>query len=435
MNKPYGCQFLRELLERIESGSRPSGGLLQGKDGIPSLGGENVTLDGRLFLDEVRRISYGFFSRMARGRLRPGDVLINKDGAQTGKVAIFEDEFPDAAINEHLFLLRGREDVIDQRYLFWSLHARGAQRQIARSITGSAQPGLSQTFVQKVRITVPEIAEQRRIAEIIDTLDETIRKTEQVIDKLERARNGLRNDLLTHGIDENGQLRDPERHPELFKESPLGRIPAEWDCSLLGDIAIHVGSGITPRGGRAVYVPEGVLFIRSQNVHFDGLRLDDDVAYISKMMHEAMKRSEVLPYDVLLNITGASIGRVCFFPGGIGPANVNQHVCVVRLPQTNESDSKFLAAALAAHIGQHQIHRLNAGGNRPGLNYQQLRTFLIPWPRKYERQTTARILSELERWIADERATLAKFRRLQHALMDDLLTGRIRVKGHEYPTA
>ncbi len=72
---------------------------------------------------------------------------------------------------------------------------------------------------------LPPLPEQRRIAEILDTLDEAIRKTEQVIAKLQQMKQGLLHDLLTRGIDDNGELRDPERHPEQFKDSPLGRIP------------------------------------------------------------------------------------------------------------------------------------------------------------------------------------------------------------------
>lgn len=220
-------------------------------------------------------------------------------------------------------------------------------------------------------------------------------------------------------------MRDPKKNPEQFKNCPIGRVPIEWDCPTLGALAIHVGSGITPRGGSEVYQSEGVLFIRSQNVHSDGLRLED-VVYISRRMHEAMKRSAVLPYDVLLNITGASIGRVCFFPKAIGLANVNQHVCVIRLRQPDEIDSRLLTAMLVSSIGQLQIRRLNAGGNRPGLNYEQLRAFAVPWPHKDERQFTVRVLSESENRLAQERAILAKLKCLKQGFMDDLLTGRVR---------
>jgi len=278
------------------------------------------------------------------------------------------------------------------------------------------------------------LPEQRRIAEILDTLDEAIRKTEQLIEKLKLMKQGLLHDLLTRGIDDNGELRDPERHPEQFRDSPLGTIPTLWDTPKIEDIAIHVGSGLTPRGGSEVYRSQGILFLRSQNVHFDGLRLDD-VAYISPTVHASMARSEVFAFDVLLNITGASIGRVCWLPAGLGPVNVNQHVCAIRLATAFEPDAQFLAAVLGSHVGQHQIYRLNAGGNREGLNYEQLRSFVVPWPSPAERTAIASRLNAVAERLRAEGAAHSKLTLLKHGLADDLLTGRVRVPVGEEVTA
>ena len=87
--------------------------------------------------------------------------------------------------------------------------------------------------MDRLSVWLPPLPEQRRIAEILDTVDEAIRRTEQVIAKLQQMKQGLLHDLLTRGIDENGELRDPERHPEQFKDSPLGRIPREWEVGPL----------------------------------------------------------------------------------------------------------------------------------------------------------------------------------------------------------
>ncbi|MBD0310948.1 MAG: restriction endonuclease subunit S, partial [Microcoleus sp. T1-bin1] len=149
-------------------------------------------------------------------------------------------------------------------------------------------------------------------------------------------------------------MRETVVKTEEFKNSPLGKIPTDWDVVSIDKIAIYVGSGITPRGGSNVYKKECILFIRSQNVTFNGLRLDD-VAYIDNRTHESMKRSEVFAHDVLLNITGASIGRCCPVPPGLDAANVNQHVCAIRLPNPNREDAIFLSSVLASYIGQSQI--------------------------------------------------------------------------------
>lgn len=208
---------------------------------------------------------------------------------------------------------------------------------------------------------------------------------------------------------------------EEFKDSPLGEIPHDWDAVSIDEIAVHVGSGITPRGGSNVYTKEGILFIRSQNVTFSGLLLDD-VAYINLRTHESMKRSEIFAHDVLINITGASIGRCCPVPQGLGTTNVNQHVCAIRLFNPNRQDAIFLSSVLASHIGQSQIDRLNAGGNREGLNYQQLRSFIIPFPPPEERACIAEILDTVDKAIARTSSLIIKLKQTKAGLLQDLLT-------------
>src|SRR6516225_4251770 len=115
-----------------------------------------------------------------------------------------------------------------------------------------------------------------------------------------------------------------------MRETPLGLLPADWSVRPIDDLAAQVGSGVTPRGGRESYLKEGVPLIRSQNVLMNRLDLTD-VAYIGEDVHESMSRSSLQPGDLLLNITGASIGRVAVVPAWLQTANVNQHVCRIRL--------------------------------------------------------------------------------------------------------
>ena len=95
------------------------------------------------------------------------------------------------------------------------------------------------------------------------------------------------------------------------------------------DFTTKVGSGVTPRGGAEVYRSEGIPLFRSQNVTNEGLLLDD-IAYISKEIHESMSSTRLRANDVLLNITGASIGRCYYLPKVFTEGNVNQHVCIIR---------------------------------------------------------------------------------------------------------
>ena len=361
-------------------------------------------------------------------RLEQGDILYShiNSVAHMGKVAIYSDLMP-LYHGMNLMLLRPNREYVDPDFLFLLLsseHARAYARRECKSAINQAS--LGQGEIKVLPVTLPPLYEQHCIAEILDTLDEAIQKTEQLIAKLKQIKQGLLHDLLTRGIDENGQLRDPIAHPEQFKDSVLGRIPLEWDVPRIRDIAVYVGSGVTPRGGSEVYRSEGVLFLRSQNIHFDGLHLDD-VAYIDSRTHEQMSRSEVFPHDVLINITGASIGRCCAVPEGIGPTNVNQHVCAIRTAEPRKEDAKYFASVLTSYIGQSQIDRLNAGGNREGLNYEQLRSFSVPWPRQDERKRIAEVISAHDKRLSDEEEYLQKLGLEKKGLMHDLLTGKVRV--------
>jgi type I restriction enzyme S subunit len=279
---------------------------------------------------------------------------------------------------------------------------------------------------KSLKVGLPDLSEQRRIADVLDTVDAAIQETDAVVEKQEQVKTGLLQDLLTRGLDADGCLRDPEREPEAFRETELGITPEAWEVKQVGELAKHVSSGSTPKGGKKVYQQEGIPFIRSQNVWSDGLDLSD-VALIPREIHQDMTRTQLQAHDVLLNITGASIGRCCVVPESLGEANVNQHVCIIRLPQSARLDSHFLSRILTCHIGQQQIKRLQAGGSREGLNYSQLKSFLVPWPGENERRMIVNRIETARSKQYREKAYREKLQSLKTGLMQDLLTGRVRV--------
>ena len=366
-------------------------------------------------------------SEIERFALHAGDVVITKDSEtpdDIGVPAVIVEDIDGLVCGYHLALIRPNGSV-HPTFLAKQLASAPTIKYFAANATGSTRFGLAIGTIEKLVVPTPPIAEQSKIAEVLSTVDRAIEQTEALIAKQQRIRTGLMQDLLTRGIDEHGNLRSEQTHK--FKDSPLGRIPVEWSAVKLDQLASRVGSGVTPTGGESVYTQEGVLFIRSQNVHFDGLRLND-VAYIPERIHLSMLRSEAFENDVLLNITGASIGRCCRMPNIDGYANVNQHVCTIRLLGSTEATAGVLAAALESHIGQSQIAQLNAGGNREGLNYQQVRSFVLPWPG--DDSEFVRIYSEI-RQLADSlnasQASLGKLHLLKTGLMQDLLSGNRRV--------
>jgi len=201
----------------------------------------------------------------------------------------------------------------------------------------------------------------------------------------------------------------------------LQKYPEDWNVATIDDLAVRVGSGVTPTGGSEVYKDRGIVFLRSQNITNAGLKLDD-VAYIDVETHKKMEASRVEDFDVLINITGASIGRVTYVPKYFPEANVNQHVCEIRLHNSTEYKAKFLSYVLISDIGQRQIHCLNAGGNREGLNFQQLRSFVVPSPPESQIEKITNILSTVDKLIEKTQAIIDKHTAIKQGMMADFFT-------------
>lgn len=143
------------------------------------------------------------------------------------------------------------------------------------------------------------------------------------------------------------------------------------------DFATKVGSGVTPKGGASVYQDNGIPLFRSQNVTNDEFLLDD-IAYISEEIHKSMIGTRLMPNDVLLNITGASIGRCYYLPKNFKEGNVNQHVCIIR-PKGNVLPA-FLYYNIISAKGQHMIDLCQTGANREGLTKENICNFEFDIP-------------------------------------------------------
>src|ERR1700682_3776903 len=137
-----------------------------------------------------------------------------------------------------------------------------------------------------------------------------------------------------------------------FRLTEVGVIPEDWSSDRLGDLVSRVGSGITPRGGERVYKAEGRPFVRSQNVGW-GVLVFDDIAVIDEKTHSAFASSEIEDGDVLLNITGASIGRSAVVDSRVAGGNVNQHVCEIRTKK-GRLEPSYLSSYLLSTQGQRQ---------------------------------------------------------------------------------
>ena len=246
---------------------------------------------------------------------------------------------------------------------------------------------------------------------------------ERLIALLEEEKQAIINQAVTRGLDPNVPLK-----PSGVQW--LGDVPAHWEVVPLATLATKIGSGVTPRGGSTIYQESGIPFLRSQNVHFDGLRLEE-VAFINAELHRLLSGTHVQAGDVLLNITGASIGRVCYVPHGLTDANVNQHVCIIR-PKVNRLLPEFLASFLSTPFMQAEIRFEQNGASREGLTLRAIRSLKILVPPVSEQ---ARILESTSAQTASSQLVLTAARRqiellreYRTRLISDVVTGKLDVR-------
>ncbi len=224
-----------------------------------------------------------------------------------------------------------------------------------------------------------------------------------------------------------------------MSDVPHLRFPefsGEWEKCKIGELAIKVGSGVTPRGGESVYKMDGHPFVRSQNVGLGHLILDD-IAFIDEETHLRQKSTELKLEDVLLNITGASIGRSALVNEQVVGGNVNQHVCIIR---TKESlIPSFLCNFLLSNYGQRQIDSFQAGGNRQGLNFEQIKSIKIAIPSTKEQTKVAKLLQLIEERIATQNKIIEDLKKLKSAIIEKVFCPPnqkqpvCRIKGFEQP--
>lgn len=204
----------------------------------------------------------------------------------------------------------------------------------------------------------------------------------------------------------------------------LGDIPAHWSVERIGRLVTKVGSGVTPKGGADAYQPQGITFLRSQNVYEEGLRLGD-VVFIDRDTDAEMAATRVHASDLLLNITGASLGRCTLVPPELGPANVNQHVCIIRFG-SSKAEPAFIHRAFTSALIQAQIRSFENGSSREGLNFQQVKSLVVAVPPQAEQRTIADVLAEatsrFNTLVSKKQALIEKLKEKRAALISRTVT-------------
>jgi len=324
-------------------------------------------------------------------------------------------------------VLRSIRDMSNPKYLYYITKTHPFRKMGEAFMSGSAgQKRVPSNFIENLFFPYSPLPEQKQLAKYLDhkttQIDSLIEKKGRLIELLKEERTAVINQAVSKGLDSNVPMKDSGIEW-------MGEIPAHWKIKKVKHLTTKIGSGITPRGGSAIYLDAGIPLLRSQNVHFYGLLLDD-VAYISEEIFTGMLNSEVLAGDVLLNITGASIGRCYYVDESLGKANVNQHVCIVR--PKSDIETEYLYLILASDIGQTQVFHCQTGANREGLNFEQLKNFIVPYPNKEQRdliinhikKETARI----DTIISKSEKEIELLQEYRTALISEVVTGKIDIR-------
>jgi type I restriction enzyme S subunit len=404
-----------------QSGSRPYGGATLDSGEIPSLGGENIKMSGGVIYEPVKKVPEHFFHQMKKGILRDKDVLINKDGANTGKVGLYSaTNYQVACVNEHVFILRADTNSLTQEFLYYLLLSDYGQKKIKDKISGSAQPGLGSTFLKGFVTQIPaSLAEQHQITDILSMLDEAIAQSESLVRKYQYIKQGLMFDVLTRGVDENGELRDFV--PHVFKPSEFGDIPKEWNVVSCSSICSEIIVGIVIRPAQ-YYVTEGVPALRSKNIKVNGID-DSDLVFISDKSNRLLSKSMLKKGNVVTVRTGEP-GTSCVIPDDYDGANCID--LIISRPKPNV-DPAYLALWINSPFGKNQVLQRQGGLAQQHFNVGHQKELMIAMPSFDEQQRITAMLNTQQELIEQELALIDKLLLVKQGLMQDLLSGQVRV--------
>ena len=390
------------------------------KNSYPVISTLAINIEGKIDFSKntLRQLP---FAKIDKLLLKKGDILIEKSGGSSdipaGKVALLKKDFKGTASN-FIQIVRVKSDVSPNfifyklLYDFWNRNTEKFQQKT----TGIINFKLNEYF--KSFIILPPLPEQQKIAEILETLDNAIEKTDKIIEKYKRIKQGLMQDLLTKGIDENSKIRNPKFHK--FKNSPLGKIPEEWEVVRLGEVSELI-SGSTPDTNVSEFWNGNIVWITPEDLSKQpSLTISSSKRKITK---SALKKNAIklIPKNSIVISTRAPIGYIKVVTVDY---TTNQGCKSIKF---NENfNPMFLAYLLNTKV----IEMINLSGGTTfyEISKTELSNLKIPLPPLPEQKRIAEILSQIDQTIEKETAYKEKLQHIKKGLMEDLLTGKVRVK-------
>ena len=340
-------------------------------------------------------------------------------------VIIFDDfttdskyvDFPFKVKSSAMKFLKVKDGVkADLKLLFERLN------QIKLSSTGGEHKRRWISEYSKIKIVLPKkLEEQQKIAEILSKVDKAIVQTEAQIEKYNRIKTGLMQDLLTKGIDEQGNIRSETTHE--FKDSPLGRIPKEWEtlpidklCSLIVDC----------KNRTCPFIEQSSYpVIRTSNIK-NGTLVWNDMKYTDKISYKIWTDRAIPQHEDVIITREAPLGQVFKIPRGLTPV-LGQRTMMYRLDKSKLTPD-FLVNTVLLDKTQSYFNQISGGSTVHHLKVGEMRSFLIAIPQDVnEQKTIDENLNSLENVINTLKEKSIKLQSLKTGLMQDLLSGKVRV--------
>jgi type I restriction enzyme S subunit len=365
---------------------------------------------------DLFRVSASIEQRYQNARVKTGDVIITIVGASTGTVAVVPQWLDDANITQTTARVAINSSRTCSNFCKHVLASWCGQVQVRNYIKGGAQPGLNCGDIAKFKIPLPPtLAEQEAIASALSDADAWIESLEQLIAKKRQIKQGAMQELLT------GKRRLPGFEVKRgYKQTEFGVIPNDWNTirlTLLADV--RDGTHESPR-----YVKDGVPFVTSKNI-VSG-RIDfKEITYISEPdAREIDKRSKVNRNDILVSMIG-TVGNAAIID--FDPVFCIKNVALIKT-DINALHPYYLLQLIRSDDYSSYIESQLAGGIQKFISLSILRSLDVPLPPIFTEQTAiATVLSDMDTEIESLESKLAKAREIKQGMMQELLTGRIRL--------
>lgn len=390
----------------LESGMRPKEYVTDIDTDIPSLGGENIDESGCLIFENIRYIDSSYYKKMKKGHIHDEDIYINKDGANTGKVAFCKIKpFKECAVNEHVFLIRN-DGTFKQQYLFYCLLSNLGKQQILKKIIGSAQEGINNSFTKGIILPKPSLPEQASIANILSSVDEAIESVKKSIEAAEKLKKSLMQNLLTGRMKPDGTLRTEE---EFYEDEKFGKVPVGWEVKKLGNLFhIKAGGDLQENFYSPIYDEQHKCPIFSNTIENSGLYgYTSNPRFISKESLTIVGR-------------GVGVGHVEYRKGN--------YDAIIRLISLIPKQEDAIDCMYVNYYICQYVHFAIESTGVPQLTCPKVFSTKIIIPKNvFEQSQIAEKIHCIDIDIKIKQNQIITLERLKKSLMQNLLTGKVRV--------